>query len=100
MAYMAGPFEAIELVSLAFSAISLIFVYRAYREGVSDTVSRKLWTYFLLIVMFSMLIRLFSNIELVVLMPFFNLLEHLSRVAAAVFLFLVAKYTFKGELVG
>ena len=95
-----GPFEAIELVSLLFSIIALAFVYKAYKNGVNDAISKKFWTYFLLIVMFSFLGRLFSNIEEVAFMPYFNLLEHLSRIAVAIFFFLVAKYTFKGEIVG
>lgn len=95
-----GPFEAIELVSLFFSIIAFVFVYKAYKIGVNDAVSKKFWAYFLLIVLFSLLSRLFSNIESLMLMPFFNLLEHLSRIATAVFFLLVAKYTLKGELVG
>ena len=95
-----GPFEAIELVSLFFSIVAFIFVYKAYKIGVSDHISKKFWTYFLLIVLFSLLSRLFSNIEALAFMPFFNLLEHLSRIATAVFFLLVGRYTLKGELVG
>ena len=95
-----GPFEAIELVSLLFSIIAFAFAYKAYKKGVNDAISKKFWTYFLLIVLFGFLGRLFSNIESLIFMPYFNLLEHLSRVAAAVFFFLVAKYTLKGELIG
>lgn len=95
-----GPFEAIELVSLFFSIIAFVFAYRAYKIGGSDHISKKFWTYFLLIVLFSLLSRIFSNIESLMLMPFFNLLEHFSRIATAVFFLLVAKYTLKGELVG
>lgn len=100
MAYTIGPFEAIELVSLVFGAIAFIFVYRAYRYGISDTVAKKFWTYFLLIVVFSLLSRLFSNIESWAFMPYFNLLEHLSRAASAVFFLLVARHALKGEIVG
>ena len=99
MVVLIGPFEAIEIVSLVFSIIAFAFVYRAYKKGVNDAISKKFWTYFLLIVLFGLLGRLFSNIEEVAFMPYFNLLEHLSRISAAVFFFLVAKYAFKGELV-
>lgn len=95
-----GPFEAIELVSLFFGIVAFVFVYRAYKIGASDHISKKFWTYFLLIAMFSLLSRLFSNIESLAFMPYFNFLEHLSRVASAVFFLLVAKYTLKGEFVG
>ena len=95
-----GPFEAIEIVSLLFSIIAFAFVYKAYKKGVNDAISKKFWTYFLLIVLFGFLGRLFSNIEEVAFMPYFNLLEHLSRIMSAVFLFLVAKYTLKGEIIG
>jgi len=95
-----GPFEAIELVSLLFSIIAFIFVYKAYKIGGSDHISKKFWTYFLLITIFSLLSRLFNNIEALAFMPYFNFLEHLSRTVAAVFFLLVAKYTFKGEFVG
>ena len=100
MVTLIGPFEAIEFVSLTFSLIAFAFVCRAYKAGISDHISKKFWTYFLLIVLFGFLGRLFSNIESLIFMPYFNSLEHLSRVAAAVFFFLVAKYTLKGELIG
>ena len=95
-----GPFEAIELVSLLFSIIAFAFVYKAYKKGVNDAISKKFWTYFLLIVLFSLVSRLFSNIEALAFMPYFNLLEHLSRVVIAVFFVLVGRHTLKGDLVG
>jgi len=100
MAYMIGPFEAIELVSLVFSIIAFIFVYKAYRGGISDIVSKKFWMYFLLIALFSMLSRLFGNIEEFAFMPYFNLLEHLSRIATAVVFVLVGRHTLKGDIIG
>ena len=94
-----GPFETIELVTLVFSIIAFIFVYKAYKEGIHNSVAKKFWIYFLLIVLFNMLSRLFGNIEELALMPYFNLLEHLSRVAIAIFFVLVGKHTLKGDLV-
>ena len=98
MTILVGPFEAIELVSLAFSIIAFIFAYKAYKEGITDSVAKKFWTYFLLIVLFSLVSRLFSNIESLAFMPYFNLLEHLSRVVIAVFFVLVGRHTLKGDL--
>ena len=95
-----GPFESIEIVSLLFSIIVFIFVYRAYKEGIANSVARKFWTYFLLIALFSLLSRLFNNIETLAFMPYFNLLEHLSRLATAVFFVLVGRHTLKGDLIG
>ena len=100
MVMLIGPFEAIELVSLLFGLIAFMFVYKAYKNGINDSISKKFWTYFLLIVLFSLLSRLFSNIEALAFMPYFNLLEHLSRLAAAVFFLLVGRHTLKGDIVG
>ena len=97
MVILIGPFEAVELVSLVFSVIAFLFAYIAYKIGIKDTVSKKFWTYFLLIVMFSLLSRLFSNIESLAFMPYFNLLEHLSRLAAAFLFLLVGRHTLKGD---
>ena len=100
MVILIGPFEAIELVSLVFSVVAFIFVYKAYKIGISGTISKKFWAYFLLIVLLSLLSRLFNNIEDLAFMPYFNLLEHLSRLATAVVFVLVGRHTLKGDLVG
>ena len=97
--FLIGPFEAIELVSLAFSIITFIFIVKAYKEGFHDSVAKKFWTYFLLIALFSLLSRTFSNIESVAFMPYFNLLEHLSRLATSVVFVLVEKHTLKGRVI-
>ena len=95
--FLIGSFEAIEVVSLAFSIITFIFIYKAYKGGFHDSVAKKFWTYFLLIALFSLLSRTFSNIESVAFMPYFNLLEHLSRLAASVVFVLVGKNTLEGK---
>ena len=91
-----GPFEAIEFVSLIFSIIAFIFVYRAYKMGVSDHISKKFWTYFLLIALFILLGRLFDNLDDLAFEPYFNLLQHLSSIAVAIVFVLVGKNTFEG----
>ena len=99
MDVLIGPFEAIEIVSLVFSVVAFIFVYKAYKIGINH-ISKKFWTYFLLIVLFSLISRLFGNIEELAFMPYFNLLEHLSRLATAVVFVLVGRHTLKGDLSG
>lgn len=95
-----GPFEAIELVSLLFSLIAFVFIYKAYRIGISDHISKKFWTYFLLIALFVLLGRLFDNLDDLAFEHSFNLLQHLSSIAVAIAFVLVGKNTLEGGLHG
>ena len=93
-----GPFDAVELVNLALSLIAFVFVYKAYRKGADDGISKKFWTYFLLIAMLVLLGKIFDNLDDLALKPYFNLLQHLSILGASIAFVLAAKKTFKGEL--
>ena len=91
-----GPFDPIEIASLFISLIAFIFVYKAYKIGVSDHISKKFWTYFLLIALFILLGRLFDNLDDLAFEPYFNLFQHLSSIAVAIVFVLVGKHTFEG----
>lgn len=93
-----GPFDAIELVNLAVSLIAFAFVYKAYRKGADNHISKKFWMYFLLAASFVLLGKIFDNLDDLAFEPYFNLLQHLSILGAAIVFVLVVRGTLKGEL--
>jgi len=95
-----GPFELQEIISLLASLIAFMFIYKAYKEGITNSVAKRFWRYFLLIALFNLLSRLFGNIEAFAFMPYFNLLEHLSRLATAVIFLIIGRRTLKGDFIG
>ena len=100
MAILIGPFKAIELASLLFGIAAFAFVYKAYKTRANDPVSKKFWTYFLLIALFIMLGRLFDVLDDLAFWPYFNLLQHLSSIPTAVVFLILGKNTLKGDLNG
>lgn len=93
-----GPFDAIELVNLGVSLIAFVLIYKAYRKGADDGISKKFWMYFLLIAILVLLGKVFDNLDDLAFEPYFNLMQHLSSVAAAAVFMLVTRKTLKGEL--
>ena len=93
-----GPFDAVELVNLALILIAFVFVYKAYRKGADDGISKKFWMYFLLAASFVLLAKLFDNLDDWAFEPYFNLLQHLSILGASIVFVLVVRGTLKGEL--
>ena len=92
--------NTIEVLNLVVSIIALIFIYKAYKKGMINHVSKKFWTYILLIGIFLFLAMAFNVAEDAAFAPYFNLLQHLSRlVTASIFVFL-GKSTLKGGLSG
>ena len=81
-------YDIIELVTLVFSIVAFVFIYKAYRKSKSSQTPRKIWTYFFILSIFLLLNRIFTNIEVFFYMDLFNTLEHLSiLIASVVFLF-------------
>ena len=95
-----GPFDAVELVNFAFRLIAFIFVYKAYKKDVNNTISRKFWTYFLLIAAFVLLAKIFDIIDDFAFESYFNLLQHLSSIFVAVVFALAGKNILKGGMRG
>lgn len=93
-----GPFDAVELVNLAFSLIAFAFVYKAYRKGADEGISKKFWMYFLLTASFVLLAKLFDNLDDLAFEPYFNLLQHLSILGASIVFVIIARSASKGEL--
>ena len=100
MVILIGPFDAIELVNLAFSLIAFIFVYKAYRKDINNAFAKKFWTYFLLIAAFVLLGKIFDNLDDLAFEPYFNLLQHLSILGSSIVFVLAARNTMKGEVNG
>ena len=91
-----GPFDTIELVTFAFNLIAFFFIYKAYISSIDNTEIKKFWRLFLLIAVFFLLNRFFTNIEAVVARDFFNILEHISILAAGLAFVLVVRNVSKG----
>ncbi len=89
-------FSIIELITFIFMLIAFIFILIAYFK--SQRKSKKLIGGFLLVVGFILLNRLFTNIEALAFKEFFNLLEHLSVVLAALVFVLVSWLAYKGGI--
>ena len=83
-----GPFDAIEIITFAFNLIAFFFIYRAYVTVIDNPEIKKFWRLFLLISFFFLLNRFLTNIEAIGAKDFFNVLEHISALAAgALFVF-------------
>ncbi len=89
-------FGIIELITFVFASIAFILILIAYFKAVQRK-SKKLIGGFLLVACFILLNRLFTNIEVLAFKEFFNLLEHLSVVLAALVFILVSWRAYKGE---
>ncbi len=90
-------FSIIELITFIFMLIAFVFILIAYFKSVQKK-SKKLLGGFLLIAGFILLNRVFTNIEALFFKDFFNLLEHLSVVLAALVFVLVSWQAYKGEI--
>ena len=85
-----GPFDAIEIITFAFNLISFLFICKAYYASTDNPEIKKFWKLFLLIAVFFLLNRFFTNIEAIGLIDIFNVLEHVSiLVAGLLFVFVV-----------
>lgn len=93
-----GPFDTLELITLAISLIAGFFIYKAYKERINTPESKKFWAYFLLIAYFLLLNRAFPNMEALAFKTFFQLVEHLSILVVALIFVLVTKNALKGEI--
>ncbi len=91
-------FEIIELITFVFALIAFIFVLSAYFKRQQAAESKKLWLCFLLIAGFFLLNRTFTNIEALFFRDFFNLLEHLSILAAASIFVHVSWLVYEGKI--
>ncbi len=89
-------FDVMELITFVFTLIAFIFILIAYFK--SRQKSKKPWIYFLIISGFVLLNRLFTNIEVLAFKDFFNLLEHLSVVLAALVFVYVSWLAYKGGI--
>ena len=90
-------FDIIELITFAFALIAFVFILIAYFKTVQKK-SKKLIGGFLLVSGFILLNRVFTNIEVLFFKEFFNLLEHLSVVLAALVFVFVSWLTYKGGI--
>ncbi|HLC50110.1 MAG TPA: hypothetical protein VJI97_01660 [Candidatus Nanoarchaeia archaeon] len=95
-----GPFDIIEIVTLAISLAAFLLILKAHNEKINTPESKKLWMQFLLIAFFILLNRIFTNVEVLAYKPFFNLLEHLSTLIAAFIFLLAARSALKGDSSG
>ena len=85
-----GPFDTIEIVTFVFNLIAFFFIYKAYVTVIDNPEIKKFWKLFLLISVFFLLNRFFTNLEAIGLRDIFNILEHISiLVAGAVFMLVV-----------
>ena len=75
--------EIIEIITLLVSLVAFLIIF--------NIKSNQLPKYFVLITVFVLLSRFFTNIELFVFPYFFNILEHLSVVVVAFLFIKVAK---------
>ena len=93
-----GPFDTIEIITFVFNLAAFFFIYKAYISisSVDNPEIKKFWRLFLLIAAFFSLNRFFTNIEVIGLREFFNLIEHLSILAAGVIFVLVVRNVSKG----
>ena len=87
-------FDAIELITFVFALIAFILILIASFKSTQK--SKKLCIYFLVISLFILLNRIFTNIEALFFRDFFNLLEHLCIVAAALTFIFMAWLAYKG----
>ncbi len=87
-------FDIIELITFVFALIAFILILIAYFKRRQK--SKKLWIYFLVISLFILLNRTFTNIEALFFRDFFNVLEHLCVVLAALVFVLVSWRAYKG----
>ena len=91
-----GPFNTIEIITFVFNLIAFLFVYKAYTTVIDNPEIKKFWKLFLLIAVFFLLNRFFTNIEGVLLGDIFNLLEHISVLIAGLLFVLVVINVSKG----
>ncbi len=85
-------FDVIELITFVFAFIAFIFIIMAY---FMQKQQKKLPGGFLVISLFVLLNRIFTNIEALFFRDFFNLLEHLCIAAAALTFVFMAWLTYK-----
>jgi len=95
-----GPFDNIELITLIINLVTFAFIFKAYKKGINTSESKKFWTYFLWVAILFLLNRIFTNVEVLAFRSFFNIIEHLSILAAAFVFILATKNALKGESVG
>lgn len=91
-----GPFDTIEVITFAFNLIAFFFIYKAYISSIENTEIKKFWKLFLLIAVFFLLNRFFTNVEAIGARDFFNILEHVSVLAAGLIFVLVVRNVSKG----
>lgn len=91
-----GPFDTIEVITFAFNLAAFFFIYKAYISSIGGPEIKRFWRLFLLIAIFFLLNRFFTNIEAIGARDFFNLIEHMSTLVAGLLFVLVVRNISKG----